>query len=130
MSVVGFLDSIVAAKQNGARYGHSISPNRELVALGAANIVASVIPGTLPAYGSITRYISSSWEWLSAFIGSLVQITHQWRRWCANTNGLPGLLCDRPVHHVLPPFVSLLSSEMCARGDVSDLPRTRHVHLL
>lgn len=31
---MGYLDSIVAAKQNGARFGHSISPNRELVALG------------------------------------------------------------------------------------------------
>jgi high affinity sulfate transporter 1 len=55
ISVVGFLDSIVAAKQNGARFGHSISPNRELVALGAGNLVASFVPGTLPAYGSITR---------------------------------------------------------------------------
>jgi MFS superfamily sulfate permease-like transporter len=55
ISVVGFLDSIVAAKQNGSRFGHSISPNRELVALGASNLVASFVPGTLPAYGSITR---------------------------------------------------------------------------
>ncbi|TFK45036.1 sulfate anion transporter [Crucibulum laeve] len=55
ISVVGFLDSIVAAKQNSARFGYSISPNRELVALGAANLVASFVPGTLPAYGSITR---------------------------------------------------------------------------
>jgi MFS superfamily sulfate permease-like transporter len=55
ISVVGFLDSIVAAKQNSARFGYSISPNRELVALGAGNLVASFIPGTLPAYGSITR---------------------------------------------------------------------------
>ncbi|KAJ7578335.1 sulfate anion transporter [Mycena floridula] len=55
ISVVGFLDSIVAAKQSGARFGYSISPNRELVALGAANLVGSFIPGTLPAYGSITR---------------------------------------------------------------------------
>ena len=55
ISVVGFLDSIVAAKQNSARFGYSISPNRELVALGTSNIVASFIPGTLPAYGSITR---------------------------------------------------------------------------
>lgn len=56
ISVAGFLDSIVAAKQNGARYGYSVSPNRELVALGASNLVASFVPGTLPAYGSITRY--------------------------------------------------------------------------
>ncbi|KAI8978222.1 sulfate anion transporter [Trametes punicea] len=55
ISVVGFLDSIVAAKQNAGRFGYSISPNRELVALGAGNIAASFIPGTLPAYGSITR---------------------------------------------------------------------------
>ena len=57
ISVVGFLDSIVAAKQNAARFGHSISPNRELVALGVANVAGSFIPGTLPAYGSITRSV-------------------------------------------------------------------------
>ncbi|KAI0740680.1 sulfate anion transporter [Earliella scabrosa] len=55
ISVVGFLDSVVAAKQNASRFGYSISPNRELVALGAGNIVGAFIPGTLPAYGSITR---------------------------------------------------------------------------
>jgi len=55
IAVVGFLDSIVAAKQNAARFGHSISPNRELVALGAANLASSFVPGTLPAFGSITR---------------------------------------------------------------------------
>ena len=57
ISVVGFLDSIVAAKQNSARFGYSISPNRELVALGAANLGASFVPGILPAYGSITRWV-------------------------------------------------------------------------
>ncbi|EAU84208.2 endoplasmic reticulum protein [Coprinopsis cinerea okayama7 len=55
IAVAGFLDSIVAAKQNAARFGHSISPNRELVALGASNLVASFVPGTLSAFGSITR---------------------------------------------------------------------------
>ena len=55
ISVVGFLDSIVAAKQNAARFGYSISPNRELVALGVANLTGSLVPGTLPAFGSITR---------------------------------------------------------------------------
>ena len=58
ISVVGFLDSIVAAKQNAGRFGYSISPNRELVALGAGNIVGAFVPGTLPAYGSITRYVA------------------------------------------------------------------------
>ncbi|KAI9568884.1 sulfate transporter family-domain-containing protein [Boletus coccyginus] len=55
ITVIGFLDSIVAAKQNGDRFGHPISPNRELVALGAANLVGSFVPGTLPAFGSIVR---------------------------------------------------------------------------
>ncbi|KAI0262199.1 sulfate anion transporter [Gloeopeniophorella convolvens] len=55
ISIIGFLDSIVAAKQNAARYSYSISPNRELVALGAANLAGAFVPGTLPAYGSITR---------------------------------------------------------------------------
>ncbi|KAJ7470764.1 sulfate anion transporter [Mycena latifolia] len=53
--VVGYLDSIVAAKQNASRFGYSTSPNRELVALGAANFAASFVPGTLPAWGTITR---------------------------------------------------------------------------
>ena len=44
ISVVGFLDSIVAAKQNAARFGYSISPNRELVALGAGNIAGAAAP--------------------------------------------------------------------------------------
>ncbi|KAN0130748.1 Sulfate transporter family domain containing protein [Lactarius tabidus] len=55
ISIVGFLDSIVAAKQNAARFSYSISPNRELVALGAGNLAGAFVPGTLPAYGSITR---------------------------------------------------------------------------
>ncbi|KAF5354753.1 hypothetical protein D9756_005572 [Leucocoprinus leucothites] len=55
ISIAGFLDSIVAAKQNAAIFGYSISPNRELVALGAANVAGAFIPGTLPAFGSITR---------------------------------------------------------------------------
>ncbi|KAH8115181.1 sulfate anion transporter [Phellopilus nigrolimitatus] len=55
IAVIGYLDSIVAAKQNAAHFGYSISPNRELVALGASNIVGSFIPGLLPAFGSITR---------------------------------------------------------------------------
>jgi len=55
ISIIGFLDSIVAAKQNAARYAYSISPNRELVALGAGNLAGAFIPGTLPAAGSITR---------------------------------------------------------------------------
>ncbi|KAG8929775.1 hypothetical protein FRC02_005088, partial [Tulasnella sp. 418] len=55
IAIAGFIDSITAAKQNGSRFGYSISPNRELVALGAGNLAGSFLPGTLPAYGAITR---------------------------------------------------------------------------
>jgi len=55
ISVAGFIDSVVAAKQNASRFGYSISPNRELVALGAGNMVSSFLPGTIPGYGAITR---------------------------------------------------------------------------
>ncbi|KAH0829079.1 sulfate transporter family-domain-containing protein [Lanmaoa asiatica] len=55
ITVIGFLDSIVAAKQNADRFGHPVSPNRELVALGVANLAGSFVPGTLPAFGSIVR---------------------------------------------------------------------------
>ncbi|KAG1727653.1 sulfate transporter family-domain-containing protein [Suillus paluster] len=55
ITIMGFLDSTVAAKQNADRFGYSISPNRELVALGAANLAGSLVPGTLPAFGSIVR---------------------------------------------------------------------------
>ncbi|KAH8923288.1 sulfate permease [Atractiella rhizophila] len=55
ISLLGFLDGIVAAKQNSAIYEYPISPNRELVAIGAANVVVSFVSGCIPSYGSITR---------------------------------------------------------------------------
>lgn len=55
--VIGFLDSIVATKQMAMRFGYPVSPNRELVALGAGNLLASLFPGCLPAAGSITRSV-------------------------------------------------------------------------
>lgn len=55
ISIAGYLDSILAAKQNSDRFGYPISPNRELVAIGAGNLASSFFPGTLPAYGGLTR---------------------------------------------------------------------------
>ncbi|KIR25137.1 endoplasmic reticulum protein [Cryptococcus deuterogattii LA55] len=56
-AVVGVVDSIVAARENASMYGYDVSPNRELVALGASNLVGSSIVGTgaIPVFGSITR---------------------------------------------------------------------------
>lgn len=55
IAVLGFLDSIVGAHDMGTKFDYAISPNRELVALGAGNVVASFFSGCLPGYGSITR---------------------------------------------------------------------------
>lgn len=57
MAVVGVVDSMVAARENATKYGYPVSPNRELVALGASNLAASLVTatGTLPIFGSLTR---------------------------------------------------------------------------
>lgn len=57
MAIVGVVDSMVAARENATKYGYPVSPNRELVALGATNLVASCMTGTgcVPIFGSLTR---------------------------------------------------------------------------
>jgi MFS superfamily sulfate permease-like transporter len=56
-AVVGIVDSAVAARENGSKYGYAVSPNRELVALGMSNLSASLmsVTGCVPVFGSITR---------------------------------------------------------------------------
>ncbi|KAG0139531.1 hypothetical protein CROQUDRAFT_70118 [Cronartium quercuum f. sp. fusiforme G11] len=53
--ICGFVDSIVAAKSEAAKFHYPVSPNRELVALGISNIFNSFVLGNIPAFGSITR---------------------------------------------------------------------------
>ncbi|KAG7531952.1 hypothetical protein FFLO_03959 [Filobasidium floriforme] len=57
IAVIGYVDSVMAAKENSAKFGYPISANRELVALGASNFAVSFCTGTgcVPAFGSITR---------------------------------------------------------------------------
>ncbi|KAG9038216.1 hypothetical protein FRB95_002177 [Tulasnella sp. JGI-2019a] len=55
IAVAGFIESVVAAKQNAQRFNYTISPNRESVALGLGNLASSFLPGTIPAYGAVTR---------------------------------------------------------------------------
>jgi MFS superfamily sulfate permease-like transporter len=56
-AIVGIVDSIVAARENGTKYGYPVGPNRELVALGAANLTSSLFvhTGCIPVFGAITR---------------------------------------------------------------------------
>ncbi|GHJ83886.1 hypothetical protein NliqN6_0288 [Naganishia liquefaciens] len=82
IAVVGYVDSIVAAKENSARFGYAISPNRELVALGTANFFSSFlgVTGAVPAFGAITRSrlnatVGGRSQMASLFTSSIVIIT-------------------------------------------------------
>ncbi|KAI9098695.1 sulfate transporter family-domain-containing protein [Phlyctochytrium arcticum] len=54
ISVIGFVESIVVAKTYATKHSYSVSPNRELVAIGVSNIVGSLF-GAYPAFGSLGR---------------------------------------------------------------------------
>ncbi|KAJ3070802.1 hypothetical protein HDU98_006191 [Podochytrium sp. JEL0797] len=54
ISVIGFVESIAIAKTYATKYNYPISPNRELVAIGVANILGSCFGGW-PAFGSLGR---------------------------------------------------------------------------
>jgi MFS superfamily sulfate permease-like transporter len=54
ISMIGFVESIAVAKTYSAKHNYAVSPNRELVALGTANVVGSCF-GAWPAFGSLGR---------------------------------------------------------------------------
>jgi high affinity sulfate transporter 1 len=54
IGVLGFIESIIVAKYYANKHGYGVSPNRELVAMGMANIIGSFFR-TFPAFGSMTR---------------------------------------------------------------------------
>jgi SulP family sulfate permease len=54
IGLLGFLGSIAVAKSFAVRSGETVGPNRELVALGAANL-ASAAMGGLPVAGGFSR---------------------------------------------------------------------------
>jgi MFS superfamily sulfate permease-like transporter len=54
ISIIGFVESVVVAKTYASKHGYTVSPNRELVALGVGNVLSSFFGG-FPAYGSLGR---------------------------------------------------------------------------
>eukprot|EP00842_Homolaphlyctis_polyrhiza_P000674 jgi/Hompol1/1607/HPOL_005656-RA len=54
IAVIGFVESIVVAKTYASKHRYAVSPNRELVALGIGNILASFFGG-FPGFGSLGR---------------------------------------------------------------------------
>lgn len=55
IAIIGFVESIVIAKTYSSRHNYSVSANRELVALGIANIASGLFQG-IPAYGSVRAW--------------------------------------------------------------------------
>ncbi|ORZ02493.1 sulfate transporter family-domain-containing protein [Syncephalastrum racemosum] len=54
IAIIGFVESVAIAKTFSNKHNYSVSPNRELVALGVANIASGLFQG-IPAFGSISR---------------------------------------------------------------------------
>lgn len=54
VTVLGFVHTQLASKKFGHKHGYTVSPNRELVALGVSQIVSSIFGGWT-AYGSYLR---------------------------------------------------------------------------
>lgn len=53
-ALLNFMESFMVSKYFALRHGYTLSPNRELVAIGTANLLASSF-GTFPASGSLSR---------------------------------------------------------------------------
>ncbi|CAG8590868.1 10993_t:CDS:2 [Funneliformis mosseae] len=54
ISVIGFVESIVVTKTYATKHNYAVSANRELVALGTANLIGSFFQ-SFPAYGGMAR---------------------------------------------------------------------------
>ncbi|RCH91131.1 hypothetical protein CU097_005564 [Rhizopus azygosporus] len=54
IAIIGFVESIVISKTYSSKHNYSVSANRELVALGVANMVSGLFQG-IPAFGSVAR---------------------------------------------------------------------------
>lgn len=57
ISVIGFVESIAASKAFARKHNYFVSANRELVALGSANVLNGLFSG-FPAFGSVS-FVSS-----------------------------------------------------------------------
>lgn len=53
IAIIGFVESVVISKTYSSKHNYSVSANRELVALGVANMVSGLFQG-IPAFGSVS----------------------------------------------------------------------------
>lgn len=77
IAVIGFVESIVVAKTYAALNAYTISPNRELVALGVSNVLGSLCH-SYPVFGSLSRSAvasGSKTQGAGAIVGVLVLLS-------------------------------------------------------
>ncbi|GEQ72691.1 hypothetical protein JCM33374_g6378 [Metschnikowia sp. JCM 33374] len=72
-AMLGFFESTTASKSLGSRYDLPISSNRELVALGAMNLVCSIFGG-LPSFGGYGRSKINAISAKTTFSGAIMGI--------------------------------------------------------
>lgn len=72
ISVIGFVESIVIAKIYSSRHNYSVSANRELVALGVANICSGLFQG-IPAFGSVSIISNPFVQWVYSKCNPIVR---------------------------------------------------------
>lgn len=77
ISIIGFVESIAAGKTFARKHNYFVSANRELVALGTANIVGSFFQ-TFPAFGSVSlsnnKVICQTMNLISFFFLSIASL--------------------------------------------------------
>lgn len=71
IAMIGFVESIVAAKVSANKNGYSVSANRELVAYGLSNVFSSFF-GVWPTFGSLTRTSIAELAGAASLIYSIV----------------------------------------------------------
>jgi high affinity sulfate transporter 1 len=77
IALIGFVESMVVAKRYAAKHRYQVSANRELVALGSANLVGSFF-GAFPVFGSLPRSVvqdgAGATSQLSGAVASFVSL--------------------------------------------------------
>ena len=94
IALIGFVNSGIVSKIFAQKHGYSVSSNRELVALGSANVLSSLM-GAFPSYGSVLRSMVADAAGATSPIASLV---------CASVVGVV-ILWLLPLFSMMPKAV-------------------------
>ncbi len=115
ISLVGFMESIAVAKAFAAKHRYRVDANRELVALGAANLVGAVFQ-SYPTTGGFSRTAVNDQAGARTTLASLIS---------AGVIGLT-LLFLTPLFHYLPQAV-LAAVIMVAVAGLFDVREMRYL---